>query len=291
MIRIILVVFGGFAAVGALLVLSVYWRSEARLRDYEAPPPFTAEIPADAASIAKGEHIARTRGCFGCHGQRLEGRDFSDMWDWAKLPVAPNLAKVAQENDPAALEAAIRHGIGTDGRAMYSMPSYNWAHLNNEDLAALISFLRSVPVADNKLPRAKLGWALRWRLIYEDDPTAADLVAQVPPLRYADTDDPVLRHGEYLAMTMCNECHGFDLRGDQVFGNTPDLAMVAAYELEDFTKLMRECEPMGGSRDIGLMGLVCGDRFYALTDMEVADLHAFLSTLYLEPVPENVPWR
>ena len=292
MIRVFLIVGGAIVAMAALLAVVTFAVSEARFRDVERPPPFTAEIPSDTASIARGERIARTRGCFGCHGQKLEGKDFSDQWDWVERGIAPNLALVARNHSPAALEAAIRHGIDTDGRATYSMPSYNWVHLTDDEVAELIAFLRSAPVTEIDLPSPRLGWPARWRIAFGGEPTGPELVKQVPPLKHADSEDPAMRRGERLAMTMCNECHGFDLRGAAVAGPpTPDLAMIAGYPLEDFTRLMRECVAMGGRRDLGLMSLVCPDRFYALTNDEIADLHSFLGTLYLEPAPENVPWR
>jgi len=107
-----------FGAFGGLFMLS-----EAQLRDIRYDPPFEHPIPDDAASIERGRYIARTRGCFGCDGQQLEGKNFGDQWDWPARAVAPNLAKYARKHNAVTLEAAIRQGIGADGKALVSMPS------------------------------------------------------------------------------------------------------------------------------------------------------------------------
>ena len=230
--RILIIVAAAFVALPALGFGGVYMLSEAKLRDVVRGPAFDHPIPEDAAAIEHGRRIARTRGCFGCHGQRLEGIDFSEQWgDWVERAVAPNLAAYAKAHDAASLEAAIRQGIGADGRALMSMPSYNFARLTDEDLAALIAFLKSAPVAENKLPTPKLGWSLRWRMIAGGETHMNDWAQLVPPLRVDAGAEPQRAHGEYLAMTMCNECHGLDLRGQALFEGdyTPDLAIVAAY--------------------------------------------------------------
>ena len=278
--------------VGPLVVLGgVYVLSEAELRDVAKDPPFDHAIPTDSASVERGRHIARTRGCFGCHGQELQGKDFGEQWDWPERAVAPNLAAYARKYDAATLEAAIRQGIGADGRALTSMPSFNFARLSDEDTAALIAFLRSAPVVEGELPDPKLGWSVRWTFAIGAETHMAEWADRVPPLRVDADAEPQRARGEYLAMTMCNECHGLDVRGQTLFGPpTPDLAIVAAIEPEDFERLITTGIGLGG-RELGLMGLVAPDRFPQLSEQEVADLYAYLSSLVREPVPADTAWR
>ena len=274
----------------------VYVMSEARLRDMKRNAPFEWPIPTDTASLERGRHIARTHGCFGCHGQQLEGWDFGEQWDWPERAVAPNLAAYARDYDAATIEAAVRQGIDRNGRALTSMPSYNFRHLTDDDMAALIAFLKSAPVAGKKLPKAKLGWSVRWDFARGAEMHIGQWVALVPPLRVDPVKDPQRARGEYLAMTMCNECHGLDVRGESLYSvigagrPTPDLAIVAAYSREDFETLL-ETGLASGGRELGLMSLVAPDRFPDLADEELDDLYAFLSALPNEPVPENVMWR
>ncbi len=269
----------------------IYLLSEATLRDVQTDPEFDFPIPTNTVAIERGRHIARTRGCLGCHGQQLEGKDFGEQWDWPERAVAPNLSAYANNNDPATIEAAIRQGIGRDGKALTSMPSYNFARLTDEDTAALIAFLRSVPLVEIALPKPKLGWSVRWDFVRGAETHMADWADAVPQLRVNPLENPDRAHGEYLAMTMCNECHGLDVRGQILYGQaTPDLAIVAAYSREDF-QLLLETGVAPGGRELGLMALVAPDRFPALSETELDNLYAYLTSLSTEPIPADVPWR
>ncbi len=285
----------GLASLIVIVLLGyfgIYSLSELKLRNIEQPTPFDYPIPTDQESLEYGQHIARTRGCFGCHGQLLQGKTFTDQWDWVERAIAPNLAEIAKQDSPAQLEAAIRHGIGSDGRAFFSMPSYNWVHLSDEEVASLIAYLQSAPVTANSLPKPKLGISARWNLITGADTHMATIASRVPTLHLDELADPSLQRGERLAMTTCSECHGLDLRGalDRDL-NTPDLAIIVNYSAEEFRILMKDCVALGGRSDLGLMSLVCPDRFPFLTEEEVTDLYLFLGTLLEMPKSEDVPWR
>lgn len=276
----------------ALAAAAVYAVSEWRLRDVERAAGFALPITADVTTIERGRHLAETRGCAGCHGERLEGYDFGPHFAPVEHAVAPNLAAHARAHDAATLEAAIRQGIGADGRALWVMPSYNFARLNDDDVAALIAFLRSVPVMETKLPEPSLGWTVRWQIVTGQEMHMVDWVADVPPLRTDADAEPALARGEYLAMTTCNECHGLDLRGAVFPGDvTPDLAIASAYPEEDFRRLMRTGVGIASRGDLGLMSEVAKERFAHFTEREITDLRSYLLTLPQQPVPPQVPWR
>lgn len=267
--------------------------SEFKLRDFSTPPPFETAIPNDPARIENGRHIARTRGCFGCHGQQLEGRVFADQWYWVDVAVAPNLARFARDHDAQVLEAAIRHGVGHDGKALWSMPSYNFTYLSDDEIADLIAYLRSAPVVSKDLPEPSLGLPVRWQLATGQDDHMAAWVQSLPSKTVKPEEGHAMANGEQLAMTTCNECHGLDLRGawaEKDF-STPDLAIVAAYSWNDFVNLMKNGEASGGRTDMGLMTMVARDRFASFTDQELEDLYLFLQSLPKRPIPRNVFWR
>ncbi len=280
-----------FVATPVLILGAVYLLSESALRQVTQEARFNHLIPTDAQSIERGRHIARSRGCFGCHGQQLQGKNFDQQWDWPDRAVAPNLATYAKANEPATIEAAIRQGIDRDGKALTSMPSYNYVHLTDEDTAALIAFLRAAPVVEIDLPKPRLGWAVRWDFARGAETHMADWADVVPPLQVSARQSPQLAHGEYLAMTMCNECHGFDLRGSTLFGPpTPDLAVTVSYDREAFETLLTTGIARDG-RKLGLMSLVAPDRYPELTPSELDDLHAFLISLPGRQKPAPVSWR
>jgi mono/diheme cytochrome c family protein len=269
-------------AVAIVLTALVYIASERHLRSFELPPAYTYPIPDDAAAVERGAHLTRTRGCRGCHGDDLAGQV---MWEFA---VAPNLLTLAREESAATLEAAIRHGIGRDGRALYSMPSYNFVRMRDEDLADIIAYLRSLPVVQKELPTPKLPFEIRRDMALGADAAIAAYLDRVPPLRGDSLGDASLVRGEYIAMTTCNECHGFGLRADSPWEgeSAPDLIIVAAYSEQDFRHLMKTGLALG-ERELRMMSPVARGRFAYFTDQEVSDLYAFLSDMSANAIAEK----
>lgn len=270
---------------------TVYLASEWALRDTSSTAPFTGADTGRSGNIENGRYVARTRGCLGCHGQQLEGYNFDEQWDWPERAIAPNLTKYVREHDAATIERAIRKGIGHDGKALMSMPSFNFARLTDSDIIDLISFMKSLPPQENPLPEPILGWSARLDLVLGRETTFEQWVRAVPPLQIDPAADPLRARGEYLALTMCNECHGLDVRGNTMFEPyTPDLAMVAALSREDFERLIETGIGVDGRR-LGLMALVGPDRFPALKTADIDALYAYLAGLIDEPVAEGVFWR
>jgi mono/diheme cytochrome c family protein len=270
-----------WAAAGILVVAVVafgfvswvFIASEVHLRSFERPPAFAHPIPTDSDASARGRHLARTRGCHGCHGDDLAGQL---MWGSA---VAPNLAEYARTESAATFEAALRHGIGRDGRALYSMPSYNFVRMRDADVADIIAFLRTAPVVRKELPRPSLPWSIRLEIARGRDAAMPAYIDQVPPLRRTDDPDRRIARGEYLAMTTCNECHGFSLRADTPWGESaPDLVIVRAYDEAAFHRLMRTGIATG-ERELRMMSPVARGRFAPFTDQEIEDLYVFLTDM------------
>lgn len=277
-----LIALGALAALGLAFLGWVYGASEWRYRSFPAPPAFTTPIPDDAAAIARGQHLALTRGCGGCHGAELQGE-----FMWNGVAETPNLPALARSESAATLEAAIRRGVGRGGRALYSMPSYNFIRMRDEDVAALIAYLRAAPVSDAKPAgeaapwhvRALADFTIRFNIARGEDDAMPRWLPEVPQLTQQANANPAIARGEYLAMTSCNECHGFNLRGYQPWGaSAPDLIVVAAYSHADFARLMREGAPISGA-DLPMMGPVARARFVHWSDEEIADLYAYLSDM------------
>lgn len=290
-VRVSLVVLAVAIIVPSALAGWVWWKSEAHLRSFPNPPEFARMIPTDKAAIARGEHLAITRGCTSCHGAHMEGAVFEEG-DWGFRAVAANVALLAKQESPAALERAIRHGIGHDERALFSMPSYNFVRMNDGDVADLIAFLRAEPASEHALPANTLGWKYRWDIARGNDAAVPAFIPKVPPLSFQTHPDPAVRRGEYLAMTSCNECHGFSLRGDNPWAGPdhapPDLAIVGSYEKADFVKLMRTGKA-AGNRELRMMSGVARYRFAHWTDREVDDLYAFLRAMSAKAMAQPSP--
>lgn len=244
------------------------------------------EVPTDATSVSEGARIAQLRGCNGgCHGDTAEGSVFFELFDGTRV-IAPDLARIAAEYSAAELEGAIRHGVRPDGSGVIGiMPSEMFQHLSDADLGSLIAWLRKQPPREIKLPPSRYGPVARLMLMdlkrrYGGLLSAGFIDHSAP--RVADSgDDPLIR-GRYLALSVCTECHGADLRGNAEDG-TPDLAIVMAYSSKDFHKLMRTGVPLGG-RKLGLMAEAAVFRFAHFTDEEVDSVYGYLRTLADVPV-------
>ncbi len=283
--RIIKLLFIGIMIVLLSCVARVYGYSEYLLQQNEQSKSFQLTLTANEAVLQQGKHLARTRGCFGCHGQQLQGRVFTDQWDWVKRAVAPNLVTFANRHDAGVLEQAIRQGIGADGRALWSMPSYNFTRLSDDDISAMILYFQSAPVVQQNLPEPAMGLSARWWLISGQIPHMQQMVQEVPELKFSASEDISLKKGEYMAMTTCNECHGLDLQGEEFSDmSTPSLAaLIKAYNEADFRRLMKQGISTDNRDDLGLMTRVAKDRFAYFTDDELSDLYGFLSQLEIVP--------
>ncbi len=244
-------------------------------------PGTQVDVSYDEATIAEGERLARLRGCNGgCHGETVNGGVFFEVPDGTAV-VAPDLGRVAREYSIDELERVIRHGVRQDGTSVIRiMPSDMFYHLSDDDLGAIIAFLKSQEAGDESLPSRRVGPLGRLMFFYYRNLLGTLLTAEAiehdaPRLQPTKTD--ASSHGRYLASTICTECHGDDLRGG-ADDFAPSLAIVAAYSLDDFRRLMRTGEPVGG-RELDLMARVALSRFAYFSDSEIDDLHAYLTTL------------
>lgn len=262
-------------ALGAVAV--IYLASERIVRKTYDLPLSSIALPTDSFALAKGRRLATVRGCYnGCHGERLDGGVFIDEPLLARL-VAPNLTQVVAQHTDAELERVIRHGVRRNGKSTLGMPSAMFYHLSDEDLGAIIAFLRSASVTEGPSTEISLGPLARLGLVMgKYNPQARMIDHDAPRLAVPDTSDHIT-FGKYLALTVCSECHGLDLRGNPD-GSSPNLAIAASYSKEGFMPLMRTGKA-SGDRELRLMSDVARGRFSNLTDGEIRALHGYLSTL------------
>ncbi len=268
----------GIALLGVATVFVLIGRDLDRTFDRQAS---SVDVPTDEASITEGARLARLRGCYGgCHGESTAGAVFFDAPDGTRV-VAPDLGLMARNYSTAELERVIRHGIRPDGTSvLVAMPSAMLHSLSDRDLGAIIAFLRSQPPGDEPLPETRVGPLARLFLFDFKRSLGTILAAEYIEQnnsRTAPLADDAGAPGRYLAMTVCSECHGTDLRGgpDEF---APTLAVVTAYSPENFRRLMREGMPIG-DRELDLMARVAVSRFQNFTDSEIDRLHEYLQTL------------
>lgn len=176
-------------------------------------------VPTGDEAVAQGEHLARLLGCTSCHGADLAGRFFTEDPAINLYLPAPNLTAgqggVGGSNSDEDWVRAIRHGIGQDGRVLGGMPADYYATLSDDDLGAIIAYVKSVPAVANDLGTRQLGFpaALIFGVLaYNDMPVAkidhANVGSVKPPA------GPTAAYGAYLVgITACGDCHGANLEG------------------------------------------------------------------------------
>jgi mono/diheme cytochrome c family protein len=240
---------------------------------------YDIDVPTDPASVAEGARLASLRGCnAGCHGPGTEGNVMVAMVDGTRL-VAPDLGRLARRYSNAELERIIRRGLRPNGTSLIAMPSAMFQHLSDEDLGRIIAFLRSRPAAGEALPDRRFGplgrlFAVFFSLSPGRTLHAADSVDHgASPL--PTTPSEPFTFGRYLALSICSECHGAGLRGEN---GGIDLAVVAGYSRGDFRALLRT-GIASGNRELRLMKEVAVRRFSHLTDEEIDAVHLYLQTL------------
>lgn len=266
--------------VAVLVVLALgfsawVWFASARVlgRTYEAAPERLAQP--SAAQLADGERQARVLGCIDCHGEGLRGRMMFEAPNVARV-WAPNLNELAARVNDQQLAQAIRQGIGHDGRALFVMPSPMYAHMTDQEVAALIAWMRTVPRSGAATTGIEWGPIGRYALASGGFPTAVARVAEFRARQPFDTG-PEQAAGRHIAMTVCTECHGADLSGGQPTPDitAPDLSISGAYDREQFRRLMRTGRPPNG-RDLGLMGEVSRSGLNHFTDGEIDQVYDYL---------------
>lgn len=246
----------------------------------DPPPPvleatrfaFVSDDP-----VKQGERIAKVLGCTGCHGMDLAGKDWSDelgtLW-------TANLTRSAARHSDAELAAMIQTGQRAD-RSLIGMPSHLFTKLADEDLAAVIAYIRSRPLNGEEHPSPSFTAEYEKYRAQGKLPTSVEDVA-----RHGEEMPPDLGRehelGRYIVRATCAECHGLQLRGaaSELPGDKgrPDLRMVGSYDPADFVTLMRT-GTAAGNREIGLMSEVARGRFANLTDAEVEAVRGYLAEL------------
>lgn len=142
-----LVLGGAVELLAAALVVLMVLGGARTNKKYEIPVE-TVFVPTDADAIRRGEHVAVIHYCQAWHTENLGGRLYFNLPGLLSIPT-PNLTSgsggVGRFYADEDWLRAIRHGIGHDGRALWIMPVEGFSRLSDEDVGALIAYLKSAP--------------------------------------------------------------------------------------------------------------------------------------------------
>lgn len=210
---------GGLIVIAAMVLGGLYLRTESRFkRIYEIEVQPVA-VSNEEAALARGEHRVKVL-CAGCHTPDLGGGPLLDdltlgFVDSANLTAGQGGIGAAYADEDWV--RALRHGVRRDGRSVFIMPSGDFYHLSDQDLAAMIAYLRTVPPVNREsrprslTPMAKVLYGLG---AFGDLLYAETIPHDTRPTAPAEGVTP--EYGEYLVNVIgCRTCHGESLSGGQ----------------------------------------------------------------------------
>ena len=274
------------AVVGAIALGLVYWRTNTVLAQHIDVDEPALAIPTDAEAIARGEHLAITRGCPECHAADLGGRVLVDKFPIGRL-AAPNLTQGkggVGPLDAVRMERAIRHGLGQGGRLLLYMPTTDYSSLSDADVADLMAYVGTRPAVDREMLPPVAGPLLRVLFLLDKAPLVYALkvdhhAAHVSVVAAAATAE----YGHYVARG-CTGCHGEHFSGGHVPGTPPDFpdaANITPSGIGKWTKADFVAAIQHGKRPDGRMlnTFMPWKAFASMTDTEIDALWAFLQTL------------
>lgn len=220
------IVLGSLVGLTLLVGTVLFAVGNSRLTKTYAFPASGIIVPTDAASIEAGKHRVQAL-CTDCHGADLGG-----VGGWTSVgPLATidsaNLTSgeggIAEEfaTDEDYVNA-IRHGIDPEGKPIYMPAVTAFQYISDEELGAMIAYLKTVPPVDRKTNGSQftaLGKIMVGAGMFGNLPVEA--VSHQNRVSAPEAGVTV-EYGEYLVATGdCRACHGQELAG----GSYPDPAV------------------------------------------------------------------
>lgn len=293
-LKILGYVAGGLVLVVGVAALVVYTSSNARLKKTFVVKPRPVAIPTDAASIARGKHLAHTRGCSDCHAQDFAGAKIIDDGPMGFV-AGPNLTRgkggrIDRFTDEDWVRA-IRHGVGPDTVGLFIMPSNEYAHLSDPDLGALIAFLKSTPPVDRVREPTSLGPVARVLVATGKMKLAAESIdhANIQPPTVTPGVTP--EYGRYIAVT-CMGCHSSNFSGGKIEIGPPSWpeaanltphtdSRMSKWTEAEFIAVLRTAKRPDGTE----LNAVMPRAFGQMEDVELKALWAYFKSL--PPTPKG----
>jgi mono/diheme cytochrome c family protein len=239
-------------------------------------------VAAAPEQIERGKHLA-TVSCAACHSPNGElplsgGKNLAQD---TGLPLGdlypPNLTPAGELTgwSDGEILRAIREGVHKSGRPLLVMPAQNLRNLSDEDVQAVVAYLRSQPAVQHETPPMNpslLAVILTGAGIVEFNvrPVTGPVIA--PP------KGPTKEYGQYIVSFQdCRDCHGKDLTGGKPPAPVgPSLRVIAGWTQEQFIKTIRTgVDPSGHA----LKEVMPWKTYAKMDDIELAAVYAYLHDL------------
>jgi mono/diheme cytochrome c family protein len=265
-------------------------------------------IESTPARLERGKYLVHhVSGCIFCHselntaerglpikdGMAMAGRNWAgEGIPWLTAPnLTPDQETGAGDWTDDMIARAVREGIGHDGRTLFPiMPYGNLKRLSDEDLASVVSYIRSLPAVRRELPKTQVPFPVSRFINDVPEPITGTVPAP-------DLSTPRAR-GEYLVtIASCADCHspmdsrgqfipGLDFSGGNTFpmegrqevasaNLTPSPNGIPYYTDALFLETIRT----GRVRDRELGDMMPWAHYRGMTDDDLNAIFAFLKTL------------
>ncbi len=250
----IAIVLGSLVGLLLLLALGLYGKARLEFTKRYQVQVESIAVPTDAASDERGKHLAAIL-CEECHQPDLGGD--ANWFNGGALGVgaAPNLTNgkggLAAQFSDADFVRVVRHGVKPDGTSVFIMPSTDFAHLSDQDLGALIAYIRSVPAVDRATPEPHARLSFIGNVMYGAGVFGhllrADRILQMSEMAPVAQPGVTADYGQYLVtINGCRDCHGAQLAGGKAGDPSSPLAPnltpggeLRAWTEADFIKTLR----------------------------------------------------
>lgn len=194
-------------------------------------PPSDVKVSQTPERVERGRYLFNNLyECTGCHSDRdfskfagpvkpdglAKGFVFPDQMGLPGRIVSSNLTSDPETGlgkwTDGEIIRAIREGVDRDGKALFSfMPYTAYRNMSDDDVEAIVAYLRTLPPIHNPLPATQL--ALPVELLNRGEPRPVTGPVTAPP-----RSDSVA-YGRYLVTTVdCAGCHTMKQNGANVEG-------------------------------------------------------------------------
>lgn len=244
-------------------------------------------IPSDDASMERGRYLATSVStCVGCHGEDFGGKFFFDdpaIGQIYSANLTPGVGGKGAEYADVDWVRTLRYGVKPNGKPVMVMPSQHLRFLSDEDLGAVIAFLKSLPAVNRESPVIKL--TLMAKVLFalnQFGKLPAEIIAESGPPKPAPARGVTAEYGEYIArVAVCRDCHGQDLTGGTAGPGGPAApnltpgGQLLVWTEEDFIQAFRTGATPQGQLNTENMPIA----EYQMTDDDLRALFLYLKSL------------
>ena len=277
-------ILGGFLTLIFISIAVVGTMGVYRFYNPPYSPVVEIQVEGTPEQIERGRHLAAAF-CVDCHSPTADFPMTGGVDLGKDLPM--NLGSYYSANlTPAGrikgwtdgeIFRALRDSVDADGQRLVSMANTNVRNISDEDMLAMIAFLRSLEPVESDIPSPAtrpnfLALLLTGAHVIPERPLIKEVI--VAPRKEASP-----AYGQFMVSFLdCKSCHGEDLNGgtNPIGPKGPSLRLVKAWTEEEFITALRTGEGPNGYKFGDLMPWRSTGR---LDDVELSALYQYLISL------------